>query len=107
MKKSTWFIIAILAVSGGFVGSLLQNSLFSSKGSTTLKVASDREDLLKTVNTGGEDLTKFETASAVSTPTVVFFKPFSRYVMKALSGSGILTHLEVEEKLPVLEVESS
>src|SRR6056300_290483 len=107
MKKSTWFIIAILAVSGGFVGSLIQNRLFGPKASTTLSVASEREDLLKAVNTGGEDLTKFETASAVSTPTVVFIKtvstvryespfgfwdfdPFGSRGKASSSGSGVI-----------------
>ena len=107
MKKSTWFIIAILAVSGGFVGSLIQNRLFGPKASTTISVASEREDLLKAVNTGGEDLPKFETASAVSTPTVVFIKtvstvryespfgfwdfdPFGSRGKASSSGSGVI-----------------
>jgi len=107
MKKSTWFIIAILAVSGGFVGSLIQNRLIGHKASTTISVASERENLLKAVNTGGEDLTKFETASAVSTPTVVFIKtvstvryespfgfwdfdPFGSRGKASSSGSGVI-----------------
>lgn len=77
MKRSVWLTIVLLSLTAGYVGSYLHNVWNGSRGATTLTVASDREDLLKEVTSNGESLSKFETASAVSTPAVVFIKTIS------------------------------
>lgn len=75
MKRLHWILVVLIALVSGYVGSWLQNGNGFEK--TELKIASPESNIPSRVASSGLALSQFETASAISTPTVVFIKTMS------------------------------
>ena len=76
MKKLTWIGILAVAFIAGFAGSWVQGWI-ENKHTSPLRVASDYPSIPGRMASSGMDLSSFEQASAISTPTVVFIKTIS------------------------------
>ena len=76
MNVKNWVAIVLISMTSGFVGSWFFQSRNSN--SVVLNTSSDNSNVVSSrVSLAGVELTSFEKASAVSTPSVVFIKTVS------------------------------